>query len=283
MPELITDGFPVPESKLALFDIDGTLIDKDYRVTDDSIYGKMQEAQDADWTIGLSSDTPYEAMQLWRQRFGINGPIVAEKGALVEHNGGLLFDEKEVAAFLHARNRILDNLEQDGVRLWRGNPVEAIRENLRFGAPGDVVALVNTFRQCSLSFFVRTVNAEGELIINNELTERIVADARPLYPNYDDIEEDLNHDYGIVIASREANTKRAGSQRLLGILGTKDFAMVGNSITDYVGNDIAVHYAVEDSTPAYKEVADYIATAPLTAGTVEILSGLTTHGVHQTT
>lgn len=276
MAESLTRTFPFPEDPLALFDIDGTLIDKNYEVTDNTVYEKIQEAQDAGWTIGLSSDTPYEAMKLWRQRFGANGPIIAEKGALVEHSEGLLYDKHEVAAFLQARERILKSLEQDGARLWKGNPVEAIKDNLRYGDPGDVVVLVNTLRQCGLSFFVRSVNAEGELEINNALTERIVANARPFYPDYADLEEDMNHDYGILIASREANTKRAGSKKLLGALGVQNFAMVGNSITDFVGHDIAVHYAVGDATPAYKEKADYVATTPLTAGAVEILSGLAT-------
>ncbi len=55
----------VPD-KVAMIDIDGTLIDKAYAVTDDRIYGAIQDAQNEGWKIGLSSDTPHETMQEWQ-------------------------------------------------------------------------------------------------------------------------------------------------------------------------------------------------------------------------
>jgi hypothetical protein len=79
--------------RLALFDLDGTLINESYQVTDDGIYQAIQQAQDAGWRVGLSSDTPYEPLAAWRDKFGMNGPIIAENGAVVELTSGeLLFD-----------------------------------------------------------------------------------------------------------------------------------------------------------------------------------------------
>lgn len=269
-----SEEFPLPADRVALFDIDGTLIDKDYNVTDSRLYPFIQTAQEQGWTIGLSSDTPYEAMALWRKRFGINGPIIAERGALVEHDQNLLYDTDEARAFLEAREQLLQHFDDKGIVVWEGNPVEAIKDNIRIGQPGDSVVLMNNLRQSSLSFFVRRVNEANELVKSADLTELVVADARLFYPAFGDIDEDLNHDYGLVIASRESNNKRRGSQMLRSALQVDSFAMVGNSITDYVGNDIAVHYAVGDSTPAFKERADYIASDPLTSGSVEILGKL---------
>src|SRR5688500_7089748 len=83
LPEA-TKFFPVPRDKVALFDIDGTLIDTRYEVTDDDIYTVIQEAQEAGWTIGLSSDTPHATMLERAVQFDIkDDPLIAEKGGLV--------------------------------------------------------------------------------------------------------------------------------------------------------------------------------------------------------
>lgn len=274
MNPVVLDSFPLPDDKVALFDIDGTLIDSTYNVTDERIYASIQEAQEQGWVIGLSSDTPYEAMTLWRTRFGANGPLVAERGALVEHEHDVAYDIHEVNAFSKAREQLHQYFSDNGAIVWEGNPVEAIKHNMQIGKPGDLVILMNNLRRSSLGYFIRIVNEENQLVIDADVTESVVTSARFCYPDFEDIDEDLNLEYGLVIASRESNTKRAGSERLRSALQLARFAMVGNSIADYIGGDLAVHYAVGDATLDFKQKADYVAKAPLTAGAVEILGKL---------
>lgn len=266
------DVFPIPQDKVALFDIDGTLIDKDYNVTDEDLYPAVQEAQDAGWVVGLSSDTPYEAMTLWRERFGMNGPIIAEKGAMIEQDGVLEYNTDDARCFGEACENIEDRFRALGAVIWRGNPVEAIKSGIKIGSQGDTVVMVNSLRTCSMGFFVRSVGGEGELRIDSELTETFATEARQYYPALE-IAEDLNHDFGLLIAARENMSKRVGSLKLMAAMGITRFAMVGNSFADYVGSDIAIHYAVGDATPELKEQADYVATGPITQGAVEILQG----------
>lgn len=266
-----TKTFPIPDDKVALFDLDGTLLGQDYQFTDDAIYSAVQTAQESGWHVGLSSDTPYEALALWRQQLHLNGPIIAERGAITETQEGLLYNGSEPAIYHTAAIQICRNWQDMGANVWHGNPVKAIRNNVNIGKPGETVVLVNAMRKCSLSFHIRQVEEDGSLAISQPLTEAMANAARSFYPPFDDLEEDLNHDYGLIIISRESVNKRTGAQRLASVLQIGKFAMVGNSMSDYLGDDIAVHYAVADASDAYKAAADYIANFPQTGGAVEIL------------
>ncbi len=259
--------------RLVLFDMDGTLIDSSYRVTDDGIYAAIEQAQAAGWTVGLNSDSPYEYLRLWRDRLGMNGPIVAEKGAVVEIDGEPVFATADAAAVSAAKERILGYVAEQNIALWRGNPTEALRNGLRFGKPGEPVLLLNDVSLCSLRFFVRRVGPDGELRIDNPLAEAVVADCRPLLPEFDAVDEDYNPSFGLLIASRRGVTKRAGVQRLLQAAGLARCVMVGNSMSDYVGDDVADQFAVSNASPAYQAVASTVAQ-PLTNGCVTILKQL---------
>src|SRR5689334_10074037 len=150
----MTEGFPLPINKLALNDIDGTLINQDYLVTDSRINEYISHVQSAGWVLGLSSDTPLEAMETWKSRFGLNGPLVAEKGAMVKDATLSIVDDVSLNHFSEAKILIEDYLLNQQHILWKGNPVEAIRDNIQIGSPGEIVVLLNTLRQCSLSIFV---------------------------------------------------------------------------------------------------------------------------------
>jgi hydroxymethylpyrimidine pyrophosphatase-like HAD family hydrolase len=134
---------------------------------------------------------------------------------------------------------------------------------------------MNNLRRCSLSFSVRSVDANNILTLDDQATEAVVEAAKQFYPDFSDLEEDINPDYGIVIVSRGQNTKRAGTRRLMAALGLSQVAAIGNSMGDYLGSDgIALHYAVSDATAEFKEIADYIAKGEVTAGSVEIIKNL---------
>jgi hydroxymethylpyrimidine pyrophosphatase-like HAD family hydrolase len=267
----ISESFPMPANRVALMDIDGTLIDAKYKVTDPGIYAAIQDAKDAGWTIGLSSDTPYDTMRERAIQFGVtDGPLICEKGGLVSHGDWAVEPTEGLSeAFRTSRQRIAGHLAAQGLVVWHGNPADVLEG--KFGEPGDDVVLVNTRRQYGISFYFREVDSQGNLQMNESLTDRAVAEMSPFYPDFDDLDEDKNHECGILIVNRLRVTKRIGTQALMQHLGVQEVAMIGNSYADYLGDDIAVHYAVGDSDGKYKAVADYTASAPLTAGSAEIL------------
>lgn len=265
---------PLPVDRVALLDLDGTLIDDNYQLNDPGINSAIATLQSQGWKVGLSSDTPLKGLQVWAERFGMNGPLIAEKGAIVEVDGKTFVDESDEAAFLESRTKIEERLAELGVKIWEGNPAEAIRDGLKIGNSGDIYVLVNTLRTCSLGLFVREVDQSGNLYINNELTTSLIDELRDLFPPFDDLQEDLNHTFGLLIASRGKVAKRFGTQALMQEQGLKQVAMIGNSMTDYIGSDIALHYAVSNASDEFKSRCNYVAQSPTTSGVVEILGKL---------
>lgn len=268
--------FPVPNDKLALIDIDGTLLDGRYQLTDEQIYKTVQETQEKGWLLGLSSDSSYESMSLWRTRLDLNGPLVAERGAVGEASGGVVYERAVGELFHGSRLLISDYFSSNGYLVQFCNPVEVLSHvNEKYPAePGSRVILINDSRLCSLNFFVRIVDEQGKLIMKEAETEKAVTAIRQFYPELEDLAEDLNHDYGLLIISRAGDNKRSGTQALMEDLCIDKIAMIGNSSSDYLGADLALHYAVSNSTDQFKEQADYVAGRAFTAGVVEILGGL---------
>lgn len=261
------------QSNVALIDLDATLLDMQYRVTDERIYPTVQRLQQKGWRIGLSSDTPYEGLKIWQDRFGMRGPMIAERGAIVVNNDTVRYDEATAAAFARTTQAAAEIATKRYV-FWQGNPVEAMRGGLRIGEPGDTAVLLNNLRRCSFSYFVRRVETDGALRIANDRTAAVAAEFRDCYPDFADVEEDVNDDYGIVIVSRASTTKRHGTQQLMGSLGVNRVAMLGNSMGDYIGEDIADQFAVGNADPPYADLSVYQAPSPYTTGVCELLEYL---------
>ena len=277
---------PAPElDKVALFDIDGTLIDNDYEVTSTEIYPAIEYAIEAGWQVGLSSDTPYDRMKEWHDHFGANGPIIAEKGAHVVDSPLSETDTSEIRSqFLDLRDRAVGRFKDEGIKVWEGDPTILIRSGEPFpydAEVGEVVVLLNSLRRHSFGYFIRVIGDGGTMHKSEADTLRLHNVVRSFYPDGAKIHEDINHDFGLVIVSNASMNKRVGSLALLQSLGLQRFAMVGNSFADYVGSDIAIHFAVGDATPEYKDVADVIATEPVTAGAAESLDLLTGRKAHK--
>lgn len=262
---------------LALFDLDGTLINDAYEPTDSTLSNAVRDAQATGWAVGLNSDTPYEALCLWRKRLGMSGPIVAERGAVVELDSGLYLNEHDAAIVASAQEQVVRFAASRNISIQTGNPVETLRTNEYSGTPGTAVMLLNTLSRCSLRFFVRRVGPGGELISDSELAQTVIEDCRPYLPKFETPYEDNNESAGLLIVSNLETTKRIGTQRLLGAVGLKTCVMVGNSLSDCLGSDIAYHYAVGNATQEYKRVAEEVIPEVVSSGCVAVLRQLTAH------
>lgn len=266
---------PDTNDKVVLLDIDGTLIDGAYKVTDSLIYEAVGLAIEQDWVLGLSSDSPYEAMQYWLGHFGLNGPIITEKGAQV-----ILPQEDpnhESNYFIDLRDNTIEYFTQKGMNIWQGDPASLIRNSNRLPMPvdvGETVLLVNAFRRHSFGYFVRVIGEDGGLHISASQTQTIADEVRSLYSPDILVDEDLNHEHGLMIVSTYEMHKRIGSLVLMERLGVNRLSMVGNSKADYIGSDIAKHLAVGDAHPEFKELSDYIATRPVTGGAAQAILSL---------
>jgi|APMI01.1.fsa_nt_gi hydroxymethylpyrimidine pyrophosphatase-like HAD family hydrolase len=267
---------PRPEDALLLFDLDMTLIDSHYSLSPNREFlSSVHRAIDAGWVLGLSSDTPQAGIEYWRQRLGFNGPMVVEKGAALSLIG-------EPALPINERTRTLgemvyhltEALSVIADRVWIGDAPGAIRDGLVVGESGEEIIMVNALREFSFSLYGGRVDERGLFAKDAPVLERAVDMARKYHPTTMVLDEDVSHDYGIYIVHDAMTTKRAGTKALARHRQAGRIGMVGNSMTDFVGSDIAVHYAVANASADYRAIADYTTDQPLTIGCGELLQQL---------
>jgi hydroxymethylpyrimidine pyrophosphatase-like HAD family hydrolase len=256
-------------TNVVLFDLDGTLIDHNYVITDTDIFDAIQQARDAGWLVGLSSDTSYETLRKWYEQFGMNGPIIAEKGAHVVVDHSVPHNEFS-PVFRSLTEQIKQQFTEQDLAVWTCDPVSHLQSGEVFGQPGENVVLMNGFRRFSSSFFVRHIGLDGKYAINNELINWTVELARAQY-GQNLFDEDVNYRNGLLITSEKGMNKRRGTLVLRNLMNIDNLVMIGNSAADYVGADIATHLAVGDADDNYKERALYIATHPITGGAAQAL------------
>lgn len=265
------EKIPMPTDKYLFLDLDMTLIDRFYQITDQGIFGEIERLQHHGWQIGLNSNTPFEPLMVWMQYFKMDGPLVAEKGAVVFDNGQLVFNEVVARRINVARKAIEGDLKARRIQWVPGNPVDIIRENrFREFQPGPLV-LLNTARRCSINFYVREITSDGQVKINPELTSEIVENLEIFYRGTDYLEEEISLENGILLAMPKGQTKRSGTIAFMESRGLKQVGIIGDSMNDYLGDDIAVHYAVGNAKEDYKRKAVFISEHPMTKGCTDIL------------
>lgn len=263
---------------LILFDLDKTLIDTDYRYTDDGIGGAVRRAVGRGHLVGLNSDSPASILLGHHRHLGMNGPIVAERGAVVRLPGdsGEVFStgtspDKE---FVALRDRILRRLTRDGtVEAFLGDPSGIIRTRRFLTDRERSVLLVSALRTHSLHFAARTVNG-SEYRLDMELLARIEAAARAEVeetPMSVELDWDINPEYAILILHSAASRKSVGVAALLDRMGISEAVMVGDHPVDNLGLPGVSQWAVGNASSAYKAVCNRVSRQPFTAGAIELL------------
>lgn len=266
---------PLPLSKLLLFDLDKTLIDSDYQITDQEIFFEIQRVQSLGWTLGLNSDSPLKTMQEWKKKLGLNGPLIAERGAIVWLPDGTEIKIKGIEEFFTSTKlSIIARLVIDCIPFVYGNATEFIRSRPMLPVMCDNrLILIQNERKCGIGLYGRKITENGQLIIDNELTVQAIDIVRSTYstPPFD-LLEDFNPEYGIFLLSARHVNKRLGVSSLLSQLGIEKVGMIGDSDSDILGSDFAIQYAVANAKESLKKSADFVASSNYTSGVIEILS-----------
>lgn len=258
---------------LVMFDLDGTIIDNDYKLTDDRFPEAIHRAQRAGLTIGLSSDTPYSQLDWWRSSLGMNGPIIAEKGAVVELDRQMMFDESLKREVDGSIRRTLEYLrERDGTRVIEGNATQNVKAELANDVSESTVVYLNTLSMCSLRYFVRR-NKGGRAEIDDTLTQAVIDELRQFEPAIATKSVDNNPTFGLMIVGDVRIDKRYGTKKLLSQCTVGQLIMVGNSMGDYIGEDIAELYGVANTVDDYKNRSIGLG-GTVTTGCIELLDRL---------
>jgi hydroxymethylpyrimidine pyrophosphatase-like HAD family hydrolase len=264
-------------NRLVLLDLDGTLIDEDYHMTA-SMASAINQLKAADWLIGLNSDTPLKPLQAWWRKLGLNGPIIAEKGAILwlPDEGQTLITSDTEDLFASLREQVVELcLQVPGCLVVVGDATEFVRSVTHLTGCDSCVVAVNAYRRCSLSFFVRTIGEQGKLGKDPVVARGIIGQIGILSPRYPILNDgQLDERYCIFIVNAPDANKTKGACRLLRELPTEEVIMIGDSMSDFIDEPRVKHYAVGNASLGFKAKCEKVANRAYTEGVLELLDQL---------
>lgn len=273
----------MPE-KLVLLDVDNTLIDTNYRLNvSDAVFREaVQRAQGRGVAVGLSSDSGPGTLAALAKRFGLDGPIVAEKGAMVRIGAQTTRLNPETMVFAEIRERLVAHLVSEALKnrllLALGDVnwlSQSIMEQPQTDSIAPAIVLVNTLRSASLSFYVRS-NSETGWVIDRDALNSVFLAADTiggcLAPAWwRDAVIDKNPDYGICIIHHPTTEKKNALPFLRNGHPECAIYMIGNSMSDWMGEGVT-HCAVGNADAAFKEeCGELVSALSLTEGVISLL------------
>lgn len=269
--------------KTVLLDLDGTIIGNDYQLTvPEQVFAEaIARAQSKNLKVGLSSDSGSETLKAFAKRLGMNGPIVAEKGAVIAFPEESFRVHAETAQFTLILEAFVLQLVKESLAkklLLVLGDVNGMSRSMMTPVWADssspLAVLVNTLRCASLSFFARA-NRTGWVMDGGALDyvfEVAMGTGHRIAPKWwSRIVIDKNPDYGICIIHHPDTDKRNALSALRERGYDGPLYMVGNSRFDWLGEGVT-HYAVANATADFKEMCtSHVSSKPLTVGVIEIL------------
>ncbi len=262
---------------LILFDLDKTLIDRDYQYTCPGLPDAVARATARGHMIGLNSDTPIAALFRFRDELGMNGPVVGERGAVLWINGETFpTGTAPPGSFRTLRDRVIHDLTWDGaIEAILGDPTSIIRTQAFITCAPRRVVLASALRQFSVHFAARGIDGRHYQHDHGLLSaiEQSVREHAVSLLDGTDLDWDVNPEYGILILHTRASVKRAGVEALLERMETTSAVMVGDSAFDNVQLPGVRQWAVGNAAESYKAACERVAHAPYTAGAIELLDG----------
>jgi len=271
---------PNTKKPLILIDVDGTLLDKQYKVTDPLIGNVIKRMVAKEWQIGLNSDTPICRLEVFANMIGVNGPLVAELG-----NAIYMPDSDQIAIWERDEARIVFEKfrpqfvarlasELSEVDLTFGDAFHAREAVLRSQGTSDAEWLiVHGKRIYSSGFYAFRTEEQRTVSYDLELLGRARAIALDILRNITDerIYTDINPDQGLCIIHLESSAKRNAVIQLIEGLEESKIFMIGDTVFDWMADDRVIHCAVANAQEGYKERCAFVASSTLTAGVCECL------------
>jgi hydroxymethylpyrimidine pyrophosphatase-like HAD family hydrolase len=216
----------------------------------------------------------------------MNGPIIAEKGAVIWSSGDALIETSETSEiFMQLRREIVDTLSRyPNISIFIGDNTGLIRSVKHLLSGDELLVAIDSYRRCSLGIFVRTIDDRGILKKSSQATDMIAGIIAPLIPEHPLI-SDFDPDgkpFGFLKVGPLDADKSTGLKALIETLGdVEEVVMVGDSMSDYIvlsDHIPKIHiFAVDNASSKFKDRADYVSSGSLVTGCVEILRHLKTY------
>lgn len=260
---------------LILFDWDNTIADGTAQINDQRFKAVIQTKIGEGWWVGLNSDTPLKRLQSWWKSLEMNGPIVAEKGAVIWWPNAQETRVSQTSEIFSAlrKDATLLLAQTPEIGLFVGDSTEFIKSVKGIIGRDSIFVALDAYRVCSLGLFARQIK-DGLLLKDSATAEKIRDLITPLLPNHPLVSPiDLNLEHCFMSVNSLDADKTTGVRVLLEKWGmASEVIMVGDSMADYLKLPQVCHFAVGNAQPAFREKADRIATKNYTEGCVELLS-----------
>ncbi len=282
---------------LILLDWDLTVVDLRNEINDARLPYKIQEMISQGWIIGLNSDTPFRRLSSWYSSLDMNGPIIAEKGAIVWWPGceDPIFTAPEIVSVLaDIRDRIMLGLthrdEFEDYALYFGDSTEFVNSGSRVRGSDSVVVAVDAFRLCSVGLFVRRISLDGNLDLSNTqdrdakpVDDLLVATCRPCSAGVGRRTDSLVFSIDNELYFRSVHVNKTAKSSGVSLvfsewqLPSKAY-MIGNSMSDHLNISGVDQLAVGNASRDYKALASKTASEEFARGCIELLSFIQSEG-----
>jgi hypothetical protein len=276
-------GKPAPRA-LVLIDLDGTLIDGQYNLTvpEEALRASISDATAVGALVGVSSDSSLQRIGRFALAHGLEGPIVAERGAVWAPSAGRIEEaaasRPEAAAFSAARDWLVATLGGDSQTLLEVGDVNRRSREL-IGAPvpegKNRAVLINGERRGSLAFYA-LVARNGAWAIDPSTLGEVGSLARAAVSEIDpafaaELDVDFNEGYGVAIFHAPGTGKSLAIPALRDRFGDLPLFVVGDSDADWHHVPNVSHCAVANGSEGFRAGADFVASAPIAEGAIQCL------------
>lgn len=267
-----------------LIDLDKTLIDGSMRVTDSRIRSVITGVQSRGHNVGLSSDTSLVSLLDWYREFGMNGSILAERGAhlMLPQREVLSTNSSDQQFFSSLRERFVVSFsEKFSVDLLLCDPSFLIRTKRYRADVPHILGFVNRYRRYSFHVAFREILPNGDYCVNANISiflERSLDIFKEicltLQKDLNLFDIDLNFEAGLLIIHDARTVKRFGTLTLLRESNLPELVVIGDGVNDFTGIAQVSHWAVGNANESYKEKCTRVATRNYTEGVIELLESV---------
>jgi len=250
--------------KLIFIDLDGTII------PDDAVYGDIDALDAAHFhhaldrviaqgvEVGLNSDSPLPELHAFAEKLGIAGPIIAENGNIIQYHGkkmhiSSLVDISSIKANIMsiAENQPVIQVDDCINTTFGGTPID-VQTQWAFGA----------HRETSVSVFG---------------PEHFITRLGTLFPLCPDISVDCSPEYHYFAVHPGKYKENKGKTLSALVKHGHTVVMIGNSASDWVGQESGVQCAFVGESRITQEIAVqslYLSQLPIIQGVTDILEHL---------
>jgi hydroxymethylpyrimidine pyrophosphatase-like HAD family hydrolase len=265
---------------MILIDLDRTLINEDYQITDPRIAGAIGKKREEGWEIGLNSDTPFLTLYGWWRQLGMNGPIIIEKGAAAWHpedDAEVVYTRAGSVVEASKANIIAALTRMSGLMLVYGDATGFIRGVHQLpGVLDPTLVAFNGLRRFSIGFFVRAVSPDtGDLTIDNKLAGEVIGRIRGEFPHSELLSEGtLDQEFGFFYVNPTDVGKGSTALEVFKNCHVTRGVIIGDSTSDFASSTGVEVYAVGNAYADFKKKAHKVAGATYTGGVIELLEQL---------